>query len=203
MRSRTVLEFLSADLNYSSNLIGNNKTLLGVEVLYQEVNVLLSSTLIWTLAQPNTQSAFIWFGGGVILCLIELFLPKTWQKHYKLVPLMMGVSSLIVALFIWRYTFLEDLRFQIAYWMGLSTACVIWVRPMLLKGKKFTVPEATKARTLTDILPGETGQVLYEGCIWQARTDGYQGAIASNQRVYVVRREGNILIVLPENLFQR
>jgi membrane protein implicated in regulation of membrane protease activity len=109
-----------------------------------------------------------------------------------------------VAFFVWRdYNFLRDLRLQIAYWMGLSTACVIWVRPMLLKGKKFTVPDATEARTLTEILPGETGQVLYEGCIWQARTEGYQGAIASNQRVYVVRREGNILIVLPENLFQR
>ncbi len=172
--------------------------------------MLPSSTLIWTLAQANTQSAFIvvspslfWFGGGVTLCFIELFIPKTWEKQYKLVPLITGFSCLIVALFIWRYAFLEDLRFQIAYWMGLSTACVIWVRPMLLKGKKFTVPEATKARTLTEILPGETGQVLYEGCIWQARSDGYQDAIAPNQNIYVLRREGNTLIVLPETLFQR
>jgi membrane protein implicated in regulation of membrane protease activity len=92
---------------------------------------------------------------------------------------------------------------QIAYLMGLSTACVIWVRPMLLRKKKFTVLDATEAQTLTDILPGQTGQVLYEGCLWQARSDGYQGAIAPNQRVYVMRREGNTLIVLPENLFQR
>jgi len=171
--------------------------------------VLPSSTLICSLAKATPLSTYtvspslFWFSGGVFLCLIELFLPKSWAKQYKLVPLIMGVSSLVVALFVWRYDFLEDARLQIAYLMGLSTACVIWVRPMLLRKKKFTVLDATEAQTLTDILPGQTGQVLYEGCLWQARTEGYQGAIAPNQRVYVMRREGNTLIVLPENLFQR
>lgn len=170
--------------------------------------MLPSSTLIYSLTQAINQSAFtvspalFWFGSGVTLCLIELFLSKTWAKKYKLVPLIMALSAFVVALFIWRYGYLRDPRLQIAYWMGLSTACVIWIRPMFLKKKKFTVPDATEARTLTEILPGQTGQVLYEGCIWHARTEGYQGAIAPNQKVYVVRREGNILIVLPENLFQ-
>lgn len=171
--------------------------------------MLPSSTLICSLAKATPLSTYtvspslFWFSGGVFLCLIELFLPKSWAKQYKLVPLIMGVSSLLVALFVWRYDFLEDARLQIAYLMGLSTACVIWVRPMLLRKKKFTVLDATEAQTLTEILPGQTGQVLYEGCLWQARTEGYQGAIAPNQRVYVMRREGNTLIVLPENLFQR
>ncbi len=171
--------------------------------------MLPSSTLICSLAKATPLSTYtvspslFWFSGGVLLCLIELFLPKSWAKQYKLVPLIMGVSSLVVALFVWRYDFLEDARLQIAYLMGLSTACVIWVRPMLLRKKKFTVLDATEAQTLTEILPGQTGQVLYEGCLWQARTEGYQGAIAPNQRVYVMRREGNTLIVLPETLFQR
>ncbi len=171
--------------------------------------MLPSSTLICSLAKATPLSTYtvspslFWFSGGVVLCLIELFLPKSWAKQYKLVPLIMGVSSLLVALFVWRYDFLEDARLQIAYLMGLSTACVIWVRPMLLRKKKFTVLDATEAQTLTEILPGQTGQVLYEGCLWQARTEGYQGAIAPNQRVYVMRREGNTLIVLPETLFQR
>jgi len=170
--------------------------------------VLPSSTLIYSLAQATNQSAFtispalFWLGSGITLCLTELFLPKTWAKKYKLVPLIMALSAFVVALFIWRYGYLRDPRLQIAYWMGLSTACVIWIRPMFLKKKKFTVPDATEARTLTEILPGQTGQVLYEGCLWQARTEGYKEAIALNQKVYVVRREGNILIVLPENLFQ-
>lgn len=171
--------------------------------------MLPNSTLISSLAKATSLSTFtvspslFWFSSGVVFCLIELFLPNTWAKQYKLVPLIMGVSSLVLALFQWRYAFLEDGRLQIIYWMGLSTTCVIWVRPMLLRKKKFTHLDATEAQTLTEILPGQTGQVLYEGCLWQARTEGYQGAIASHQRVYVVRREGNILIVLPENLFQR
>jgi membrane protein implicated in regulation of membrane protease activity len=163
---------------------------------------------MYSLAQATNQSAFtvnpalFWFGSGVTLCLIEILLSKTWAKKYKLVPLIMALSAFVVALFIWRYGYLRDPRLQIAYWMGLSTACVIWIRPMFLKKKKFTVPDATEARTLTEILPGQTGQVLYEGCLWQACTEGYKEAIAPNQKVYVVRREGNILIVLPENLFQ-
>lgn len=168
----------------------------------------LTSILIGLLAQATNQSTFtvspslFWFGGGIILCSIEFFLPKTWGKTYKLIALTMGISSLIVAVFVWRYNFLEDVRFQIAYWMGLSIASVIWVRPMVLKRKKFTVPDATEARTLTEILPGQTGQVLYEGCFWQARCEGYQDTISPNQRVYVMRREGNTLIVLPEHLFR-
>lgn len=171
--------------------------------------MLPSSTLICSLAKATPLSTFtvrpylFWFSGAVVFCLIELFLPNTWAKQFKLVPLIMGVNSLVVAFFEWRYAFLDDTRLQIAYWMGLSTACAIWVRPMLLRKKKFTVLDATEAQTLTEILPGQTGQVLYEGCLWQARTEGYEGAIASNQRVYVVRREGNSLIVLPENLFHR
>lgn len=168
-----------------------------------------TSILIGLLARASRQSTFtvspslFWFGGGAILCSIEFFLPNTWAKTYKLIALTMGLSSLIVGVFVWRYDFLQDVRFQIAYWMGLSIASVIWVRPMVLKRKKFTVPDATEARTLTEILPGQTGQVLYEGCFWQARCEGYQEAIPPNQRVYVLRREGNTLVVLPENLFRR
>lgn len=168
-----------------------------------------TSILIGSLAQATNQSTFtvspslFWLGGGVILCSIEFFLPKTWGKKYKLIALTMGLNSLIVAVFIWRYDVLQDARFQIVYWMGLSIASVIWIRPMIVKRKKFTVPDATEARTLTEILPGQTGQVLYEGCFWQARCDEYQDAISPNQTVYVLRREGNTLIVLPERLFRQ
>ena len=177
-------------------------------VLGQEVNVFPSSTFISVLAQLTSVVTFLfnpslfWFSGGFVFCLIELFLPNTWAKQYKLIPVILGVNALIVAFFAWRYTLLQDTRFQIAYWMALSTACVIWVRPMLLKRKKVAVLDATEAQTLTEILPGQTGKVLYEGCLWQGRTEGYQGTIVPHQKVYVLRREGNTLIVLPENLFQ-
>lgn len=32
--------------------------------------------------------------------------------------------------------------------------------------------KATPLSTFTEILPGQTGQVFYEGFLWQARTEG-------------------------------
>jgi len=55
------------------------------------------------------------------------------------------------------------------------------------------------AETLTEIPAGKEGRVLYEGNLW-ARCDDHNLAIAPNQKVYLVRREGTTLIVLPENL---
>ena len=86
--------------------------------------------------------------------------------------------------------------------MGLSIVSVIWLRPMFLKNKKVIVRDATEAKTITEILAGKTGKVLYEGTIWQARCNDKSIDIASEQTVYVLSREGNTLIVAPENLFQ-
>jgi membrane protein implicated in regulation of membrane protease activity len=38
--------------------------------------------------------------------------------------------------------------------------------------------------------------VIYEGASWKARNEDDQGAIAPRQKVYVLRREGNTLIVV-------
>lgn len=63
------------------------------------------------------------------------------------------------------------------------------------------IPDATEAKTITEILPGQTGRVKYEGCSWKACCTNKQVAIAPNQKVYVLRREGNTLIIAPDNLF--
>ncbi|MEL7354902.1 MAG: NfeD family protein, partial [Cyanobacteria bacterium J06560_5] len=61
---------------------------------------------------------------------------------------------------------------------------------------------ATEARTTTEILPGKTGRVIYEGNSWQARCEDDQVAIAPDQEVFVVQRKGNTLIVIPLSTFQ-
>lgn len=144
-----------------------------------------------------------WTGSGVVFCLIEMLLPKFLAKRYRLVALILGITSLIVAVLAWRAPRLAALKWQIAYWMGLSAACVIWVRPMLLQRKNSSavVPDAMEAKTLTEILPRQIGRVIYEGSSWQATCEVSAGPIPPNQKVYVVRREGNTLIVMPENLF--
>lgn len=164
---------------------------------------------MWFVAQAAAKSAIsygdvvFWFGSGIVFCLIELFLPKSLAKRYRLVAMILGITSLIVAVLVWRSQRMAEFNWQIVYWMGLSTACVIWVRPMLLKGKgsSTVVPDAMEAKTLTEILPGQIGRVVYEGTSWQATCEGSAGPIPPYQKVYVLRREGNTLIVVPENLF--
>jgi membrane protein implicated in regulation of membrane protease activity len=78
---------------------------------------------------------------------------------------------------------------------------VLWVRPLFLQPKKKIQADATEAKTLIEIKPGEVGRVLYEGSSWQARCEDKSIALAANQRVYVLRREGNMLIIVPEDFF--
>lgn len=162
------------------------------------------------LAQIPPQSFVItppwfWAIAGVLLCIIEFLLPQKLKKSYKFIALLTGISCFITAItdwqmaealgFDWRYVMYEEFNVQVMYWMGLSLALVIWVRPTFIQRKKFIIPEAIDARTVTEILPGETGQVLYEGVFWQARCADKFSKIEAHQKVYVLQRKGNILIV--------
>jgi membrane protein implicated in regulation of membrane protease activity len=154
------------------------------------------------IALLNPHPSWFWFFSGIVLCLLELFLPKVLTPKFRLVPLFMGLVALTLGLKLFRLQYVLAFKWQVAYWMLLSTASVIWIRPMLLKRKKFKTPEATEARTLTEILPGETGRVLYEGSSWAGRCQERQMSIPANQTVYVIGQEDNTLIVLPEHLFR-
>lgn len=142
-----------------------------------------------------------WCAIGSILGLSELIFTKKLAANLRFVPAIAGVNSILLSLFILRMNIVPSFNWQIAYWMGISAACILWIRPMFLKGKKFSDRDATEATTITEILPGKIGKVLYEGCLWQARCNDRTVEIPSNQIVYVLRREGNTLIVMPENLF--
>lgn len=170
------------------------------------------------LAQTLAPSPFVftppwfWLVTGIFLCGIEFILRKVQPKKYKLMALTMGVSALVLSLllggisiwlaFDWKYIMYDDFSLQIIFWMGVSLSSIIWVRPAFIPRKQYTVPIATEAKTLTEILPGETGRVLYEGSFWQARCVEESSAIAPNQKVYVLRCEGNTLIVASEYLFR-
>lgn len=141
--------------------------------------MLISSTLLWLLA-------------GAFLCSIELFLPTAF------VAFMMGISAFIVALISLIF---PQLAIQVFLWLALSTAFVLLSRRFLPSPRRITkIQDAVEAETLTEIAPGKEGRVLYEGNSWRARCADHQSAIAPDQRVYVVRREGTTLIVLPEHL---
>lgn len=94
------------------------------------------------------------------------------------------------------------LSLQLLFWLGLAFTAVFWVRPMFHRRKRTPIREANEAETLTEILPNQLGRVLYEGSSWQACCENYQETIATGQKVYVLRREGNILFVAPRELFE-
>ncbi|MDF5706800.1 MAG: NfeD family protein [Nostoc sp. S4] len=135
----------------------------------------------------------IWLLAGAVLCLTELFLPSAF------VAFMMGISAFIVALL--SGVGLINLWLQIVVWLLLCTILIVLSRRFIQpRRRKSKIRDAVIAETLTEILPGKTGRVLYEGNSWQARCDDDKFSIAPHQRVYVVRREGTTLIVIPENL---
>ena len=177
----------------------------------------MHSILIWSLASATNRSGFaftppmFWLLLGVVLSAIDLFIQKTQPQKYRFYVLMMGVAALISSFVLWRGSIAfqfdwanvmyEAFDWQIFYWMGISLALSIWIRPVFIVRKKFVLPEATEAITLSEILAGEIGMVMYEGVSWKARNEDSQG-IAPKQKVYVLRREGNTLIVIPDKLIR-
>ncbi|MEA5594802.1 NfeD family protein [Rivularia sp. UHCC 0363] len=139
----------------------------------------MSTTLIWLIA-------------GACLCLSELFIPTAF------VAFMMGISAFIVALL---SLVLGNLWLQVLSWLLLSTSLIVLTRKYISpRRRRSRIRDAVSAETITEIAAGKTGRVLYEGNSWQARCDDHEAFIAAYQRVYVVRREGTTLIVMPENI---
>ncbi|NJK69463.1 MAG: NfeD family protein [Microcoleus sp. SU_5_3] len=177
----------------------------------------MHSILIWSLASATNRSTFaitppiLWLLIGIVLGAIELLIIKTQPQKYRYYVLMMGAAALIASFILWRgaiafqfswaNVMYEDFDWQISYWMAIALALSIWIRPIFIVRKKFVIPEATQATTISEIFPGETGMVIYEGASWKARNEDSQG-IAPRQKVYVLRRDGNTLIVVPDHLIR-
>lgn len=132
----------------------------------------------------------IWLIAGVVLCMMEAILPTAF------VELTLGISAIIVGLVA---LVVPQVSLQVVLWFVLSVVLAIAFRRFVPVRKSRLIEDSREAQTLTEILPGQTGRVLYEGNSWQARCDDQQMAIAPNQRVYVVERQGTTLIVVPEH----
>lgn len=123
---------------------------------------------------------------------MELFVPTAF------VELTMGISAVLVACVAW---FVPSLVIQVALWLLLSVGLTFLLRRLLPKPKRRSLEETREARTLTAILPGQPGRVIYEGNSWQARCEDEQVTIGPEQKVYVVGRRGTTLLVMPMDSF--
>jgi membrane protein implicated in regulation of membrane protease activity len=137
----------------------------------------------------------IWFIAGGILCLMEFTLPTGFMEFT------LGISAIVVGILLLIFPQLS-FSIQMIIWAILSVILAILVRRFMPKRSAPQLADAVEARTLTAIPPGNTGRVLYEGNSWAAQCDDEGLAIAADEKVYVLRRKGNTLIVMPERVLR-
>jgi membrane protein implicated in regulation of membrane protease activity len=135
-------------------------------------------------------AVYIWLLIGTTFCLTEFFIPTAF------VLFAMGISAFAVAVL--SPIILGKLWLQAVVWLAMSTVLTVLSRRLVPKRhRQLKINDAVVGETLTDILPGEPGRVIYEGNSWRARCDDEKLYISANKEVYVVRREGTTLIVMP------
>ncbi len=133
---------------------------------------------------------WIWCIVAVILFLMEFFLPTAF------VEATLGISALMVA---FASLIIPSFPLQVVLWIVLSVLVMFLLRRYQPKQTAPVLKEAAEAQTITPILPGKTGRVLYDGTSWQARCDDPSVAIAEHERVIIIGRQGTTLIVMPED----
>lgn len=138
--------------------------------------------------------ALFWLILGTALCLMELLIPTAFVEST------LGISAFIVALL---SPLVPQFSLQVGLWMVFSLIFIFSLRYFVPKRTPYILADATEARTLTVIPPGEVGRVLYEGNSWQARCEDETVAIEPNKTVVVLRRRGNTLFVMPETTIQQ
>lgn len=116
------------------------------------------------------------------------------------VEFMLGVSALVVAVL---SLVVPAFTVQVALWLILSAASIVLSRRFFTPKRRVLLGDDAEGKTLTEIPTGDAGRVLYEGNSWRAKCADERTAIAPNQKVYVIRREGNTLIVLPRSLIDQ
>ncbi len=134
----------------------------------------------------------VWFVAGLVLLALELFVPIPTL----LVAGVLGIAAIAVAGILALVPM--PLAIQFLIWAMISGGLGWYSRRFVPKGLG-KIREADEALTISEILPGQTGRVKYEGNSWKARCDDPETAIAINEKVYVLRRQGTTLIVMPEH----
>ncbi len=136
-------------------------------------------------------SAIFWILLGVALCGMELMIPTAFLESA------LGVSAIAVGLLLMVLS--VPLSWQIALWMAFSLVLFWALRRFAPRRQPPALMDSTEARTITSIPPGQSGRVMYEGNSWPACCSDRDVAIATNQTVIVIGRQGNTLIVMPES----
>jgi membrane protein implicated in regulation of membrane protease activity len=132
----------------------------------------------------------LWLVMGVVLVLLELEVPiPTFFVAGAL-----GVGALLAAVTAWV---IPLTWVQVVVWLGAAVGLTLWSRRFVPKDSP-QLRDAEEAIALTEIPVGGVGRVQYEGSSWRARCADPNVAIAPHEKVYVVDRQGTVLVVMPE-----
>ncbi|MEM8672572.1 MAG: NfeD family protein [Cyanobacteria bacterium P01_G01_bin.67] len=117
------------------------------------------------------------------------------------VSFMMGIAALLVAvvsLFLPQYILLMGL------WLIFATGLILISRRLFTPKRQLSITgDDSEATTISGIPAGKVGRVLYEGNSWRAKCADETRDIAPNEAVFVVRRQGNTLIILPSRMIDQ
>lgn len=135
-----------------------------------------------------------WLVIGSLFCAVEVVVPTAF------ISVVLGISALVIAAL---SPLIPSVTVQVILWMVLAIALVglaqrVQRSPVAGPARSRLLRSSLEAETLTEILPGQTGRARYEGNSWAVRCEDPVRAIAAGERVHVVGRQGNTLIVVPE-----
>lgn len=139
----------------------------------------------------NMSPSQVWLIIGIAFLITELLVPLPTF----LIAGAMGIAALVVAAIA---LILPIPALQIVVWMVFSGLLVNLSRRFIPKDSR-QLQEAQEGITIAEIPAGKTGRVQHEGVSWKAKCDDPHLAIAAQQKVIILRREGTTLIVVPEN----
>lgn len=128
----------------------------------------------------------VWLVLGMVLLAVSLLV-------FEPIIAALGFAAIITAI---AALSVKSFSTQLLLWGILSTSLAIVMRGMVPKVSKELEPPSEGDVSMT-IPRGGLGEVEYEGTTWSARCQLSDVAITAGQRVHVVGRQGNTLIVLP------
>jgi len=140
----------------------------------------------------NFSPSASWFIIGILLLTLELLVPLPTM----MVAGALGIGALVVAAIL--AIVYVHIAIQMFIWILASIGLVWYSRRFIPKGT-WKLNDAVEGVALTEIPAGQTGRVKYEGNSWKARCDDPKIAIAPEEKVYILRKQGTTLIVVPEN----
>lgn len=131
-----------------------------------------------------------------ILCSTEFIFPTAF------VSFMMGIAALLVAI---ASLFLpQQYILLIGLWLLFSAGLIVLSRRLFTPQRKISsTGDDSEATAISGILAGTVGRVIYEGNSWRAKCADETRDIAPNEVVYVLRKQGNTLIVLPSQMIDQ